>query len=94
MNAHTRLSAKGHIVIPKPVRDRLCWAEGADLELIETADGVLLRPVQPSRERITIEEFRRRVPPHVGPPATLEDMEQAIDQAMAERWRAKEARSR
>ena len=93
MNAHTRLSAKGQIVIPKPVRDRLCWAEGADLELIETADGVLLRPVQPSRERITIEEFRRRMPRYEGPPATLEDMDAAIEAARAERWARKIADS-
>ena len=45
MNDVTRLSAKGQIVIPKDVRDRLGWAQGRDLEVIPMGDGVMLRPV-------------------------------------------------
>jgi AbrB family looped-hinge helix DNA binding protein len=78
MKAHTRLSAKGQIVIPKAVRDRLQWREGADLEVIETASGVLLRPLAPKRERITMEEFRRRHPPQPGPVLTVEQMNEAV----------------
>ena len=78
MNAHTRLSAKGQVVIPKAVRERLQWREGADLEVIETASGVLLRPSAPKRERITIDVFRRRHPPQPGPALTLEQMDEAV----------------
>jgi AbrB family looped-hinge helix DNA binding protein len=94
MNAQTRMSAKGQVVIPKSVRERLRWDQGADLEVIETAEGVLLRSRRPERERLTIEEFRRRMPKYEGPPASLEDMNQAIDRAMAERWTRKERDSR
>lgn len=83
------MSAKGQIVIPKPVRERLNWNRGADLEIIETNEGVLLRASQPQRERISIEEFRRRVPPHQGRPVTLEEMETAILDEAAARFERK-----
>jgi len=92
MNAHTKLSAKGQVVIPKAVRERLCWKEGAALEVIERADGVLLRTAHPARERITIEEFKRRIPPYEGPPISLEDMDKAILAEAARRYRAKVSR--
>ncbi|WP_244552301.1 AbrB/MazE/SpoVT family DNA-binding domain-containing protein [Allosphingosinicella indica] len=88
------MSAKGQIVIPKAVRERMKWAQGDDLEIVETAGGLLLRPRTPRRETITLEEFRRRVPRHEGPAVSLEEMEKAIDEAMAERWKRKEADSR
>ena len=46
MGAQTKLSAKGQVVIPKDVRDRLGLAEGAKLDIVETAAGLLLRPVR------------------------------------------------
>jgi AbrB family looped-hinge helix DNA binding protein len=87
MNAQTRMSAKGQIVIPKAVRDRLQWREGADLEVVERADGVFLRSPVPKRERISIEEFRKRVPPHDGPTLTLEEIDAAVAMGMAEHFR-------
>ncbi|MDO9490357.1 MAG: AbrB/MazE/SpoVT family DNA-binding domain-containing protein [Sphingomonadaceae bacterium] len=45
MNAETRLSAKGQIVIPKDVRDSKRWTAGTAFEVIERPDGVLLRPL-------------------------------------------------
>lgn len=93
MNAQTRISAKGQVVIPKSVRDRLKWAEGEELEVVEAAGGVLLRRRSPPRERITIEEFQRRVPPHKGPPVTLEQMEEAILQEAGRRYRRATSRT-
>jgi len=89
MNAHTKLSAKGQVVIPKKVRDRLCWQEGAALEVVERTDGVLLRAAQPARERITMAEFRKRVPPYEGSPLLFEDMDRAIVEEAARRYRTK-----
>jgi AbrB family looped-hinge helix DNA binding protein len=43
MTVHTKLSAKGQVVIPKDVRNRLGWPQGSTLEVIETADGIFLR---------------------------------------------------
>lgn len=87
MTAQTRLSAKGQVVIPKIMRDRLRWSEGEELEVVQAAGGVLLRPVSLPRERISIEEFHRRVPPHKGPPVSLEEMEKAILREAGRRYR-------
>lgn len=39
------MDKSGRIVLPKPLRKRLGLALEADLEAVEQADGVLLRPV-------------------------------------------------
>lgn len=46
--ARTLVSAKGQVVIPKEVRNRLGWNSGAVLDVIETVEGVVLRRAGPS----------------------------------------------
>jgi AbrB family looped-hinge helix DNA binding protein len=87
------MSAKGQVVIPKAVRDRLRWKEGASLEVLETGNGVLLRPSGIKRERISIEEFRRRHPPQLGPTLTLKEMDEAVLREAARRHPGKTRRS-
>jgi len=43
MTAQTRVSAKGQVVIPKDLRDRLAWTPGTPLDVVETAEGLTLR---------------------------------------------------
>ena len=74
MNAFTRMSAKGQVVIPKDVRDRLALAPGAELEVFETGDGVYLRRPR-RRETITMEEAQARFAKIIrydGPPVSIE----------------------
>lgn len=76
MNAQTKLSAKGQVVIPKDVRDRLGWPQGSSLEVIETAGGVLLRQPQ-TRKKLTFEEATakiRQAVNYTGPPLTIEQL--------------------
>ncbi|MEX2401279.1 MAG: AbrB/MazE/SpoVT family DNA-binding domain-containing protein [Rhodothermales bacterium] len=40
----TTLSSKGQVVIPKDVRVRHQWVPGQEFDVIETREGVLLRP--------------------------------------------------
>lgn len=49
-----KIDNAGRIVVPKPIRDRLGLRAGADIEIVETADGIVLKPVvdQPAMERI------------------------------------------
>ena len=87
MDDQTKLSAKGQVVVPKEVRDALDWAPGLELTVTRSGDRVILEPVRPKRETISWEEFRRRVPRHEGPPASIEDMNRAVDRMFAERGR-------
>ena len=76
MTAHTRLSAKGQVVIPKDVRDRLGLVEGTVLDVIESADGVFLR--KPSeRKKLTVEEALaqlRETVQYKGPRLSIEQL--------------------
>lgn len=40
----TRLSSKGQVIIPKLFRAARHWTSGMQLEVIETDDGLLLKP--------------------------------------------------
>jgi AbrB family looped-hinge helix DNA binding protein len=42
-----KMDKAGRIVLPKPVRQRFHLNAGANLELAETPEGLLLRPVTP-----------------------------------------------
>lgn len=76
MTAQTRLSAKGQVVIPKDVRDRLGWLQGSALEVIETAGGVLLRIPQEGK-KLSVDEVTarlRKIVKYKGPPLTIEQL--------------------
>ena len=76
MTAQTRLSAKGQVVIPKDVRDRLGWPQGSELEVIETAGGILLRKAR-ERKKLTVAESSaqlRKLIDYKGPPLSIEQL--------------------
>ena len=91
MSARTILSAKGQVVIPKDVRDALGLKPGQALDVTQAGGGVLLRPVAAKPQR-SFEEVMTRIRSrikHEGPPATLEDMKQAVSDMFASggpRW--------
>jgi len=60
MGAQTKLSAKGQVVIPKDLRDRLGLTEGARLDIVETDAGLLLRPVG-AKSAITRDQALARI---------------------------------
>lgn len=85
MNAVTKLSTKGQVVIPKDVRDALGWPEGQELVVRQSGGRAILEPPAPPREKIDWDEFRRRVPRYEGPPVSIEEMNEAIDEMWTER---------
>ena len=90
MNAQTKVSAKGQVVIPKDIRDRYRLEAGRILDVIETPEGVLLRP-RHERERITMEEAKRRLAEIIkydGPPVSIEEMNETIREGWANPSRA------
>lgn len=72
----TRLSSKGQIVLPQPVRDAHRWTPGTTFTVEDTADGVLLRPAKPF-PATRLEEVFGCANYH-GPAKTLEEMNAAV----------------
>jgi AbrB family looped-hinge helix DNA binding protein len=89
MTATTRLSAKGQVVIPADVRRALGLKAGQTLHVRQTGGGVMLTPVLEKSGRSTDELIAeiRKIYTHKGPPATIEDMDRAVERMFAERGR-------
>jgi AbrB family looped-hinge helix DNA binding protein len=95
LNAQTRLSAKGQVVIPKDVRDRLGLAEGTVFDVIERAGEVVLRQHNdetvlsgPEAVENAVQEIRSFYR-YEGAPVSIEDMDQAVSRAVREKFRRK-----
>ena len=78
MTAHITVSSKGQIVIPKNIREALRLKAGERLAVTLKGGKIILEQPEPPRERISFEEFRRRVPKYEGPTVPVEDMTTAI----------------
>jgi len=83
----TRLSSKGQVILPKSVRESHHWVPGTEFMVVDTPDGILLRPAksfQPTRleEVIGCTGYK-------GSAKTLQDMEEAIAKGV----KARHARS-
>lgn len=92
MHVHTRLSAKGQVVIPKGVRERLGWADGAELRIVEHAGSVTLEPVPSQKSGRTTEEILAAIDArrsYRGPPLSIEDMDRGVREAVARRYLTK-----
>lgn len=76
MNARTIMSAKGQVVIPKDVRDRLGLVPGEQLDVIEMAGGILLKSSTPRPKRSIAEVTAqlRALIRYDGPPVSIEEM--------------------
>ena len=74
MNARTRISSKGQVVIPKEIRDALHLKAGQSLAVTREGRRIVLEASAPEMEQISYEEFKRSVPPYRGRPISLEDM--------------------
>jgi AbrB family looped-hinge helix DNA binding protein len=71
-----RLSSKGQFVIPKEIRAARHWRAGTEFEVIQSPDGLLLRPL-PQFAPSTLDDLIGSAN-YGGPALTLEDMEAAI----------------
>ena len=86
MTVQTRMSAKGQVVIPKQVRDRMKLSPGDALDIIERPDGMLLRA---AKEK-TGESFAqvtariRALVNYDGPIVSIEDMDDTITRQWTE----------
>ncbi len=76
----TLLSSKGQVIIPKMLRMARRWSAGTRLEVQDTPEGLLLRPITPANKtelKRGLEVIRQRVA-YAGPTLSLADMDAAI----------------
>ena len=83
----TKLSSKGQVIIPKRIRDAHHWDAGLELVLIETADGILLKPRGPFAES-SLDEVAGSLK-FAGPAKSLEQIDAALKTAVREAWRGR-----
>jgi AbrB family looped-hinge helix DNA binding protein len=83
----TLLSSKGQIIIPKPLRDAHHWRAGTRLAVVDTADGVLLRPLEAAEKTALapgLAAIRQRIA-YKGKPVSLQEMDAAVLREAARR---------
>ena len=73
----TRLSSKGQLILPKPIRDRRNWGPGIRLTAEDTEDGVLLRAA-PVFEPTTMGQVFGMLKRPGQRTLTIEDMDAAV----------------
>ena len=74
--ATTTLSTKGQVILPAELRRRRGWAAGMRLAVVETPEGVLLKP-EPVYPPTRLEDVAG-VLYREGPPISIEEMDAAI----------------
>lgn len=80
----TKLSSKGQVIIPKPIRAAHHWEPGQELLVVDTGEGVLLKPRAPFQPT-AIAEVASCLP-YSGKPKSIEDMERAISHGAKKRF--------
>ena len=78
----TRLSSKGQVIIPKPIRVAHHWEPGLELIVIDTEDGVLLKQKTPFT-KTRLKDVAACLH-YTGEPKSIEEMEKAIKQGVKE----------
>ena len=83
----TLLSSKGQVIIPKAMRDAHRWQAGTRLEVQDTAEGILLKPVTRADKTALpngLAAIRKRIA-YLGPIVSTEDMNAAVLREAARR---------
>jgi AbrB family looped-hinge helix DNA binding protein len=86
----TILSSKGQIIIPKVLRDKHHWRPGTKFFIEVTSVGLMLKPA--SLFSPTSLEDGLGCTGYSGPAKTVEEMNEAIDEAVRREWTKGDAR--
>lgn len=81
----TVVSSKGQVIIPKPIREARHWGAGQRLEVVESKEGILLKPAS-LFPPTTIEEVSGCLN-YQGEAKTLAEMEAAIAKGVRETFK-------
>lgn len=80
-----RLSSKGQLVLPRALRESYRWETGQEFMVLETDEGVLLKPVSPFTST-RLEDVAGMLEGLVEPRSDQE-IEQALEKDVRSRWR-------
>ena len=80
----TKLSSKGQVIIPKPLRTAHHWNTGQEL-VVDLGDGILLKPKAPFPET-TIDKVASCLR-YKAKTKSLRDMESAIEKGVKEQYK-------
>ena len=72
-----RLSRKGQVSIPKPIREKLSWTTGAELQITMSGQTVLIRHL-PRKGTHNLAEVVGKYK-YDGPPVGIEDLCKPVD---------------
>lgn len=81
----TKLSSKGQVIIPKSLRNAHQWKEGLEFIVIDTVDGVLLKPKAPFANTVLTDVagiFKGKVKPK-----TDAEIEVTLKADLRKKWR-------
>ena len=81
----TKLSSKGQVIIPKPIRTAQQWSVGQELEVLEVREGILLKPIGPFA-KTNLEDVTGCLPAK-GRPKSEEEIQQSMKAAARKTWR-------
>ncbi len=76
----TRLSSKGQVVLPIATRTGRKWRAGTEFQVVETPEGVLLKPIAFAASRL---EDVFGMAGYRGPRRSLAEMDAAVRKAAA-----------
>jgi AbrB family looped-hinge helix DNA binding protein len=79
----TKLSTKGQLILPKPIRDKHRWEPGTEFIVEETPQGILLRRARPF-PATRLEDVSGCLKYH-GKAKTIQEMDRGIAEAIKKR---------
>lgn len=84
--AMTTFSTKGQVVIPKAFRHAKGFEAGMQVEVVDHPEGVLLKVVPAQKKQPIAALIGLLHPRYSGPVVTVEEMNQAVEEAAADRF--------
>jgi AbrB family looped-hinge helix DNA binding protein len=83
----TKLSSKGQVIIPRAFRSSHHWHAGLELLVIDTGDGILLKPRAPfqATDLSSVAGLLK----NIIQPKTDEEIKQALKNDVRSKWHAK-----
>jgi len=81
----TKLSSKGQVIIPKPMRAAHHWETGQELVVVDVGEGILLKPKTPFT-KTRIKDVASCLK-YSGKAKTLDDMKAAIERGIKDQYK-------